>query len=146
MADTKISALTAAAAAALANEIPINEAGTTKKITLTQVQALLGVFVDGSASNYIKIGNFMIQWGIDASESVAAGATADTTVTYPIAFKSGSTPIVVTAVSGLANTNNIRTMALSVGNTTFSFRKFNNDSSVTESAFVGSWIAVGLIA
>ena len=40
MADTKISALTAASAAAGANEIPINEAGTTKKITLTQVQAL----------------------------------------------------------------------------------------------------------
>lgn len=41
MADTKISALTAAAAAALANELPINEAGVSKKITLTQVKALL---------------------------------------------------------------------------------------------------------
>jgi len=43
MADTKVSALTAASAAALANEIPINEAGTSKKITLTQVQALLQI-------------------------------------------------------------------------------------------------------
>lgn len=33
MADTKISALTAASAAAAANEFPINEAGTTKKLT-----------------------------------------------------------------------------------------------------------------
>lgn len=41
MADTKISALSAASVAALANEIAINEAGTSKKITLTQVQALL---------------------------------------------------------------------------------------------------------
>jgi hypothetical protein len=41
MADTKVSALTAASVAALANELPINEAGTSKKITLTQVQALL---------------------------------------------------------------------------------------------------------
>jgi len=41
MADTKISALTAASAAAAANEIPINEAGTSKKITLTQVEAFL---------------------------------------------------------------------------------------------------------
>lgn len=41
MADTKISALTAAGSAALANEIPINEAGTTKKITGTQLKTLL---------------------------------------------------------------------------------------------------------
>lgn len=37
MADSKISALTAASAAAAANEFPINEAGTTKKVTLTQI-------------------------------------------------------------------------------------------------------------
>jgi hypothetical protein len=37
--DTKISALTAAGAAAGANEIPINEAGTSKKLTVTQIQA-----------------------------------------------------------------------------------------------------------
>jgi hypothetical protein len=41
MADTKISALTAAAAALLADELPVNEAGTTKKLTLTQVKTLL---------------------------------------------------------------------------------------------------------
>ena len=40
MADTKVSALTAASSAALANEIPINEAGTSKKITLTQTKTL----------------------------------------------------------------------------------------------------------
>jgi hypothetical protein len=42
MADTKISALTAAAAVADANEIPINEAGTTKKITALQLRAYSG--------------------------------------------------------------------------------------------------------
>jgi hypothetical protein len=41
MADTKISALTAVAAAALANEYAVNEAGTSKKVTGTQLQALL---------------------------------------------------------------------------------------------------------
>ena len=41
MADTKISALTAVAAAAGANEIPVNEAGTTKKATVTQLAAYL---------------------------------------------------------------------------------------------------------
>ncbi len=37
MADTKISALTAAGAAALANELAINEAGTSKKVTVQQI-------------------------------------------------------------------------------------------------------------
>lgn len=37
MADTKISALTASAAAAGANEFAINESGTSKKLTLTQI-------------------------------------------------------------------------------------------------------------
>lgn len=43
MADTKISALTAASAAALANEFAINEAGTSKKLTLSQIADLIGV-------------------------------------------------------------------------------------------------------
>lgn len=43
MADTKISALTAASVALGADEIPVNEAGTSKKATLTQVQALIQV-------------------------------------------------------------------------------------------------------
>lgn len=45
MADTKISALTAASAAAGANEIPINEAGTTKKITVDQIKDYLGLYL-----------------------------------------------------------------------------------------------------
>jgi len=40
MADTKISALTAAGSALSADELPVNEAGTSKKVTLTQVAAL----------------------------------------------------------------------------------------------------------
>lgn len=42
MADTKISALTAATSALAADEFPVNEAGTTKKVTLTQLLALVG--------------------------------------------------------------------------------------------------------
>lgn len=42
MADTKVSALTAATAAAAANEIPINEAGTSKKLTVSLLRDFLG--------------------------------------------------------------------------------------------------------
>lgn len=41
MSDTKISALSAASAAAVANELVINEAGTSKKISITQLVTLL---------------------------------------------------------------------------------------------------------
>jgi hypothetical protein len=41
MADTKISGLTAAGVAALANEFAINEAGASKKLTLQQIKDLL---------------------------------------------------------------------------------------------------------
>ncbi len=41
MADTKISALSAASVAAVANEFAINEAGSSKKVTLTQIVTLL---------------------------------------------------------------------------------------------------------
>lgn len=56
MADTKVSALTAAAVAALANELPVNEAGTSKKVTLAQVHTLLqtlgGTRVDTLATQH----------------------------------------------------------------------------------------------
>lgn len=53
MADTKISALAAASAVAGANEFPINEAGTTKKVTGTQVATFVNtapVFAAGTAT------------------------------------------------------------------------------------------------
>jgi len=42
MADAKISDLTAVTAAAAAQEIPVNDAGTTKKLTVAQLKTLLG--------------------------------------------------------------------------------------------------------
>lgn len=50
MPDTKISALTAAAAAAAANEFAINEAGTSKKLTLAQVTTFIGPLLTASAA------------------------------------------------------------------------------------------------
>ena len=53
MVDTKISALTANSPAELANEVPINDAGATKKVSLTDVKTLVNtapVWAAGSAS------------------------------------------------------------------------------------------------
>jgi len=49
MADTKISALTAASAAAGANELAINEAGTSKKVTVAQLLALFQTLISGNS-------------------------------------------------------------------------------------------------
>lgn len=60
MADTKISALTAATAAADANELAINEAGTSKKLTMAQVAAHIFKRIAGSsgaAGGYITVQN-----------------------------------------------------------------------------------------
>lgn len=57
MADTKISALTAATAAAAANELAINEAGTSKKLTVDLLQQYMFV-----ASKYAP-GTFTLPTG-----------------------------------------------------------------------------------
>lgn len=56
---TRISELTAAAAAAGANEIEINEAGTSKKITVTQLQTLLA---NPSADDGVGLGTAALRW------------------------------------------------------------------------------------
>jgi len=53
MADVKISALPAADSALGADELPVNEAGTSKKLTLTQVQTLIQVMNYSVASQAI---------------------------------------------------------------------------------------------
>jgi hypothetical protein len=47
MADAKISALPAVVSPSAASEIPVNEAGTTKKMTATQVGTAIGAYVVG---------------------------------------------------------------------------------------------------
>jgi hypothetical protein len=71
MADTKISALTAAGSAATSNEIPINEGGTTKKVTVAQIaSAILPVKAAGSD----------ITTGTDDAKFLTSKALADATV------------------------------------------------------------------
>jgi hypothetical protein len=95
MADTKISALTAAASALAADELPVNEAGTTKKVTLTQIMALTGDSVQNVSTSdqtisattaYVTNSNIavpvgklrigtILKWRIAVTKS-AAGVTA----------------------------------------------------------------------
>lgn len=57
MAEVKISALSAASAAAMANELEINEAGSSKKLTVAQIATLLGydvAFIAGFDADMVK--------------------------------------------------------------------------------------------
>lgn len=55
MADTKISALTAASSALGASEVPINEAGSTKKVTVNQLQTITAAPADNHSASGLKI-------------------------------------------------------------------------------------------
>ncbi len=96
MADTKISALPAATVALGADEFPVNEAGTSKKVTLIQVQTLLQLsnysvasqapaaatrtYIIGSAIaipvGKLRIGT-ILRWSFDMTKT-AAGIAAST--------------------------------------------------------------------
>jgi hypothetical protein len=78
VADTKISALTAASAAAGANELPINEAGTSKKLTVTQIQTFIGAqtVVNGGLETVNAVGN--------SSTSQTIGLTTGNIQTYTV--------------------------------------------------------------
>lgn len=82
MADKKISALTAASSAAAANELPINEAGTTKKLTLTQVAALMSDIAPGNFYKVTKAGEFT---STSTSFVDVTGYTTGAAVVLPVA-------------------------------------------------------------
>jgi hypothetical protein len=63
MADSKISALPAASAAAAANELAINEAGTSKKVSVAQLKT------------FIKAEDVVLALGADASNSTTTPAS-----------------------------------------------------------------------
>jgi hypothetical protein len=75
MADTKISALTAASAAAAANEFAINEAGTSKKLTLQQIVDFL---VKRAAGTTVAAGEYTTRLVLAANSSDITGLTLTT--------------------------------------------------------------------
>lgn len=77
MADTKVSALTAASAAAGANELPINEAGTSKKLTVQQIADFV------QASTFTRVSGNSGAAGPYKTLQVLTANSADQTSTTP---------------------------------------------------------------
>lgn len=78
MADTKISLLTAATVAGAANELAINEAGTSKKLTIAQIQEYILKRASGSS---MAAGEFLSWLVLSANSSDITGATLTTVMT-----------------------------------------------------------------
>ncbi len=78
MADTKISALTAATVAAGTNELAINEAGTSKKLTVAQVADFLFTRISGSSG---AAGPYKTLQKLSADSSDQTSVTPGTVIT-----------------------------------------------------------------
>jgi len=103
---------------------------------------------DGSASQYFKMGNMMIQWGI-VTLAATSGDTAYSDVTFPVAFKAGSTPVVTANMdSGFGVSANMLAVIGSgnPSNSGFRARCLDRDGVSRNFSLNYYWIAIGLIA
>ena len=116
MADVKISELTAASAAALANEYEINESGTSKKVTGTQMSTLIKAdLLDDTTVNFtgtLQNGGSNVIVDTDISSTVqsydADTAKTDVVQTFTTAQRGAITALVddVTITPDMDHTNN----------------------------------------
>jgi hypothetical protein len=88
VADTKISALTSATAGAAANEFAINEAGTSKKLTLAQIRDFAArILISGNSGAANGFAAPSETWQI-----LSADATANATTTNAVVMTTTSLP------------------------------------------------------
>jgi hypothetical protein len=130
MADTKVSALTAVSAAAGAQELPCNDAGTSKKVTVTQLKSFInpttvvalssnatanatttGVEITGLQATGIAAGTYIFQYFIRGQSSAAGTGlkfginfTGTTTFVFANLYQNGTGTTAVTGTGDQVNT------------------------------------------
>lgn len=109
MADTKISALTAVASAAGSNEIAVNEAGTSKKASLTQVEALIAPAASDTVAGKMELATQAEQeTGTDTTRAVSPGTQHfhPSAAKFWVEWTGNSTTILVSwNMTSIADTN-----------------------------------------
>jgi hypothetical protein len=118
-------------------------AGAGEELSGADVLGMMGT--DGSGSSgYFKLGNMMIQWGHGDQAFANQNSVNMTQITYPQAFKNGTTPRVTITVNHLGAVGNVIGMinndntATTLGITLY----IGNASNQTGTVNV-NWIAVG---
>ena len=160
MADTKISALTAATAAAAANELAINEAGTSKKISITQLVTLLqtlgmpivtqlairytnatttGTEVTELSFNSLAVGTYVCRWYLlyraaATTSSIKFGVNVTGTVDQFVANVYFPSAGVNAATGTMHNANNATTGQV--------WAYANTITESTTAPNLGPWVAV----
>ena len=104
---------------------------------------------DGSASGYFKLGNMMIQWGVSNSFTLTTGADGSATLTFPVAFKAGSIPYVISNPSGYSGApafgSGVTSITDTITNSNFIYRSHNYTGGTTGTMYI-LYHAIGLIA
>ncbi len=118
---TKISALTAVGAAAAANEFVINEAGTTKKMSLTQLMTLpAGLALTPGTGGIALAANGLVRTGRE--RFVPAGAGKIAAATGWVEALTTALPEVTLAAGITAKTFIIPLVGLTIGDTVTAFK------------------------
>jgi hypothetical protein len=157
MADSKISALTAVSAAAGANEFAVNEAGASKKASLTQVETFLGQVVRknlGSDTATISSTTKVKATNIDQTLGAATwmfeycvvyqSDTAGTGMSFGVNFSGTQTTFVVEGIQ-FESTTNASTGAADQVQATQGLRSGGAARAPSTSASIGGSISVDTV-
>jgi len=90
MADTKISALTAVATPASTDEFPVNQAGTSKKMTLQQIEDYFRVVIAGNSGTANQNGSGSETWQVLTSDAASNSTTTIATVMTTSSLPAGT--------------------------------------------------------
>lgn len=109
-------------------------------------QALNTLVTDsGGATGYLKIGNTLIQWGVTADKTTSNGPyngfyySSDTAVTFPVAFKTGTVPVITLGLAGGAGGAFCNSYGLSATGVNLRLLGWAN----AETSKI-SWLAIGI--
>ena len=140
MADTKISGLTAAAAAAAANELAINEAGASKKVTLAQISGFFSPWEGKLAAAYGDGDPRPVLLSMQRAGNISPTPTNITASIARISYFRLHAALTV---------NKIRYFGVGATTTIYRIAIYNGDTRarlLTETAFTttaGTWGAIG---
>ncbi len=120
----------------------ISNSGVSASATIA-ISKLAGGTDGAGSSGYLKLGNFMIQWGSQSITFVNSISATGAQITYPQAFKNGTIPKPLAIINHLALIGNVYVMIANDNTaTTVTFIAYH-EAAVTSGTLTLNWMAVG---